>query len=166
MDRHQTTKRLAITVLVTAAVIVTVFSEAACLSAPSSSGSSELTDTPGTYTINVLCGQLTVNYKGLTVVGLYVPENAKNASIHGDFSVTCNDANNAVMFMVLSGKDLGNWLNSRQFTACYNQDLMPAERGGVNVTLSSGPYYIVMASTIYMQSETVTAQIDLAYTIL
>ena len=52
--------------------------------------------------------------------------------------------------MVLSAKDFGNWMNCNQFGACYNQDLMPAVSGTIDVALSRGVYYIVMSSSTYM----------------
>jgi hypothetical protein len=164
MNKRQAIKILAIILLVATAVTATVVLEVACLTAATTSNSNDLNYGEGTHTVNVLSGPLSVNYKGMTVVGLYVPEDAKNASIHGRFSVTGNGTNHTAMVTVLSGKDFGDWLNGHQFTACYNQDLMPVARGDINVTLSSGPYYIVMESTIYMQSETVDAQIDLTFT--
>jgi hypothetical protein len=54
-------------------------------------------------------------------------------------------------------------MNGNQFSACYNQDLMPAASGAIDVALSSGAYYVVMCSSTYMQAKNVTAQIDLTY---
>jgi hypothetical protein len=100
--------RFKLTALVTIAAVVLVVASEALLLGGVSNSSNELTLTSGWHTVNVVSGSMTVNAKGLTVVGLYVPKGALNAVLQGDFSATCNGTESGVMVVLLSAKDFGN----------------------------------------------------------
>lgn len=74
------------------AVAVIVSSGAAILGTVNNSGTSEMIGPPGWRTLNVVSGSMTVNAKGLTVVGCCVPPGASNAVLKGNFTATYNGA--------------------------------------------------------------------------
>ena len=117
---------------------------------------------PTPHTENVISGSIVANPDGYYFTGFYVPEDALNPVLQGNFTSTGNSTNNAVVVTVWSQKEFINYLSCRNSIPCYNKDLFPMVAGNINVTLSSGQYIIVFGS-VSLEATTVSAQIDLSY---
>ncbi len=115
------------------------------------------------YTENVVSDSLVLNPSGHYFVGFYVIEDALNSILQGNYTCISNGTNNAVIVTVWSQKDFINYLDNRQATPCYNRDMMPMVTGNINVTLSSGNYFILFSGAS-VDTKTVSVQIDLTYT--
>ena len=163
--KHHTGRNIAIGLIAIVAITIILTSGILCVTLANGSNQnmgSILSYVPGPHTESVISGSIVLNPTGYYFTGFYVPENALNPVLQGNFTSAGNSTNNSVIVTVWSQTNFTNWLDGRQSTPCYNKDLMPMVTGNINVTLSSGEYFIVFSSAS-MQAKTVSAQIDLTY---
>jgi hypothetical protein len=133
-----------VTVILTAQITVTQVTQA-------SSGS--LTGyAPGTYTHDVLCRSIVLNPTGMFLTGFNVPDQAKNATLQGKYTVVDNATNNSCTMIIWSQQEFLNYFSGKNAVPCYNKDFMPKSSDTLNITLSKGNYMItISASCVYTQ---------------
>jgi hypothetical protein len=154
-----------LTLEVIAAVMITAILTSAILSGNTANSSNQNINpnyAPGTHTI--ISGSIALNPTGDYFTGFNVPENALNPVLQGNFTSTGNSTNNNVVVTVWSQKEFINYLSGLSSSPCYNKDLIPMAVGNINVTLSSGNYFIMFGSGS-IGDKTVSVQIDLTYII-
>jgi hypothetical protein len=152
---------------VISAVIITAILTSAILSGTiANSGNQNINPNyaPGMHTQNVISGSIALNPTGDYFTGFNVPENALNPVLQGNLISTGNSTNNNVIVTVWSQKEFINYLSGLNSSPCYNKDLFPKAAGNINITLSSGNYFITFGSGS-IGDKTVSVQIDLTYSI-
>jgi hypothetical protein len=160
-----TGRNAAIGLIATAVIIVILTSGVLCATSANGINKNLGNDpdyVPTPHTVSVISESIVANPNGYYFTGFCVPEDALSPVLQGNFTSTGNSTNNSVIVTVWSQTNFINWLNGRQSTPCYNKDLMPMVTGNINVTLSSGQYFIVFGSAS-MEAKKVLAQIDLTY---
>lgn len=166
IKKTHTDRFTAVALVATVAVIIVIIaSTALSLDAVNNSnpnGGNNLDYVPTPHTESVISGSIVLNPDGYYFTGFSVPEDALNPVLQGNFTSTGNSTNNNAIVTVWSQKDFVNYLDCCQSTPCYNKDLMPMVAGNINVTLSSGQYFIVFGSAS-VEAKTVSVQIDLTY---
>ena len=156
-------RNLALEVLV--AVIITATLTSAILSSnTANSGNQNIHPNyaPSMHTQNVISGSIALNPTGDYFTGFNVPENALNPILQGNFTSIGNSTNNNVIVTLWSQKEFINYLSGLSSSPCYNKDLFPRSAGNINITLSSGNYFIIFGSGS-IGDKTVSIQIDLTY---
>ena len=117
----------------------------------------------GSHTENVISGSIVLNPQGDFFRGICVPDDAQNAVLQGNFTVTnSTSANNVVTVIIWSQQEFINYLNNHNSSPCYNEGFMPMPSGDINVTLSSGQY-LILISGASVDTKILQAQIDLTY---
>jgi hypothetical protein len=157
-------RNLALEVMVV--VMVTAILTSAILSgATTNSGNQNINPnyTPD-MPIQIISGSIALNPTGAYFTGFNVPEDALNPVLQGNFTSTGNSTNNNVVVTVWSQKEFINYLSGHDSSPCYNKDLFPMATGNINVTLSSGNYFIMFGSGS-IGAKTVSVQIDLIYSV-
>ena len=156
-----------LTLEVIVAVMITAILTSAILSGTTAnSGNQNINpnNAPCMHTQSVISCPIALNSNGLFLTGFNVPENALNPVLQGNFTSIGNSTNNNVVVTVWSQSEFINYLSGHNSSPCYNKDLFPMASGNINVTLSSGDYFIVFGSAS-MEGKTVSIQIDLTYSI-
>ncbi len=152
---------------VVVAVMVTAILTSAILSgATTNSGNQNINPnyTPA-MPIQIISGAIVLTpMSGAYFTGFGVPEDALNPVLQGNFTSTGNSTNNNVVVTVWSQKEFINYLSGHDSSPCYNKDLFPMAAGNINVTLSSGNYFIMFGSAS-VDAKTVSIQIDLTYSV-
>lgn len=150
---------------VTAAVAITVILTSGILSVTQANAPNQNIDPyPGPHTQHVISGALVLNPHGYYLTGFYVPDNAQNPVLQGNYAVIQNSTNNNVVVTIWNQQEFTNWINCKSASPCYNKDLFPMVSGDINVTLSSGQY-LILISGASVNTEVLQAQIDLNYTV-
>ena len=157
--KPHTSRYIAVGLMATVAVIIIIIASGAF----SSTAENNTNCVPTPYTVSVISESIVLNPDGYYFTGFSVPEGALNPILQGNFTSAGNSTNNNAIVTVWSQKEFINWLSCRNCSPCYNRDMMPMVAGKINVTVSSGQYFIVFSSATYKQAKTVTAQIDLTY---
>jgi hypothetical protein len=117
----------------------------------------------GSHKENVISGSIVLNPQGDFFRGIYVPDDAQNAVLQGNFTVTNSTSANSVSTVVIwSQQEFINYLSNHNSSPCYNKDFMPMPSGNINVTLSSGQY-LILISGASVDTKILQAQIDLTY---
>ena len=149
-------RNLAVAVVV--AVMVTAILTSSILSgAPTNSGNQNINSN---YTPAIVLTPMS----GAYFTGFGVPEDALNPVLQGNFTSTGNSTNNNVVVTVWSQKEFINYLSGHDSSPCYNKDMFTMATGNINVTLSSGNYFIMFGSAS-LDSKIVSIQIDLTYSV-
>jgi hypothetical protein len=154
---------LAVSVVVVLTVILTscIFAN---VTQASGSSSSITNPVPGFHTENVMSGSIVLNPGGYFFKGFYVPDNAKNPVLQGNYTVINNSTNSAASVTIWSQQEFVNYLNNHNASPCYNRDMFPMPSDNVNVTLATGPYFIMVGSATG-NTNILQAQINLTYNI-
>jgi hypothetical protein len=158
-------RNLALEVIV--AVMITAIVTSAILSVTTAKGGNPNINpicSPGAHTQCVISGSIALNPTGDYFTGFNAPENALNPVLQGNFTSIGNSTNNNVVVTVWSQKEFINYLSGLSSSPCYNKDLFPMSAGNINITLSSGNYFIMFGSGS-IGDKTVSVQIDLTYSI-
>ena len=82
---------------------------------------------PGAHTINVLTGPISLNPpKGYYFTGFYVPDNAKNPVLQGDFTVVNNSGNySGATLTIWSQQQFINYLNGHNLPMLQQRHVPP-----------------------------------------
>lgn len=156
-------RNLALAVI--AAVTITVILTAQIVSVTQANNGSQNIDPShviGPHTHSVISGELVLNSDGYFFTGFYVPDDAQNPVLQGNYTVT-NSTNNVATVTIWSQQEFINYLSNRNSNPCYNKDLMPMPSDNLNLTLSSGQY-LILISGASVDTKILQAQIDLTYT--
>lgn len=145
-------------------VIITVILTSSLVSVTQANDSSPYLGDPtsGSHIQNVISGSIVLNPNGYYFTGFYVPGNAKNAVLQGNFTVARNSTNNAAVVTIWSQPEFINYLNCKNASPCYNKGMFPMASDNINVTLPSGQYIILIGSAT-VNTNILQAQIDLTY---
>ena len=152
---------------VSVAVVITVILTSCMVNITQASGgsSSYTNPVPGFHTENVMSGSIVLNPGGYFFRGFYVPDNAKNPILQVNYTVINNSTNSAAIVTIWSQQEFINYLNNHNGASpCYNQDMFPMASDSINVTLASGPYFILVSSAT-VNTNILQAQINLTYSI-
>jgi hypothetical protein len=133
-----------VTVILTAQITVNQVTQA-------SSGS--LTGyAPGKYSHDVLCRSIVLNPNGMFVTGFNVPDEAKNATLQGNYAVVENSTNNNCCMIIWSQQEFLNYFSGKNAVPCYNKDFTSHSSDSLNITLTKGNYMIaISAGCVYTQ---------------
>ena len=159
-------RNLALAVIVAVAITVFLTSQIVNVTQANIGSSNDENYSPGAHTINVLTGPISLNPpKGYYFTGFYVPDNAKNPVLQGNFTVVNNSGNySGATLTIWSQQQFINYLNGHNATPCYNKDMFPMTSGAINIILSSGPYFILINSAT-INATILQAQVSLNFTV-
>jgi hypothetical protein len=144
--------------LVIAVVMAILTSGMLCIGSTHSAPNSDLLIT-FPYHQEVISGPLVLNPNGYYLTGFLVPEGAKTSTLQGNFAVS-NSSNNGVIITVWSQKEFINYFSCHNAVAFYNQYMVPATSGEINLELASGQY-LILFSGASVNLTTVQTQLDL-----
>lgn len=150
---------------VAVAVIITVALTAQIVNVTQANNTSQpFSYAPGVYSQKVLSGQIILNPEGMFVAGFNVPDEARNATLQGEYSVVDNSTNNSCCVIVWSQQEFLNYFGGKSAVPCYNKDFMPRVSDGVDIALSKGNY-IVTINAGSIDSKVLNAELYLNFTV-
>jgi hypothetical protein len=155
---------LKITLMLAAAVIVTVILTAQLANVTQANTNQSMNYAPGEYSHSVLSRSIVLNPNGYYLTGFNVPDEAKTAVLQGNYTVTNNGTNNNCVMAIWSQQEFLNYFNGQSAVPCYNQYLMPHTADNLNITLSKGNY-LIMISPGSVNTQILEAQLVLNFTV-
>jgi hypothetical protein len=98
------------------------------------------------------------------LTGFNVPDEAKNATLQGKYTVVNNATNNSCTMIIWSQQEFLNYFDCKNAVPCYNRDFMPKESDNFNITLSKGDY-LIMIEAGSIDTQVLEAQLYLNFTV-
>jgi hypothetical protein len=158
-------KKMAFTV--TVAVILTIMFTAQIVEVTqANSNSSNLGGrySPGSYNQKVMSEPIVLNPNGCYLTGFNVPDEAKTAFLQGNYTLLTNGTRCGTTLTIWSQQEFLNYWSGRNAVPCYNKEFMPRQSDNINITLTKGPYFI-MISGASIEPKVLEAELTLNFTI-
>ncbi|HSV49567.1 MAG TPA: hypothetical protein VLH35_04560 [Candidatus Acidoferrales bacterium] len=143
---------LKMTLTVTVAVIITVFLTAQIVITQANSGSQSMDYAPGAYTRDVLTEPIVLNAKGMFFTAFEVPDQAKNAVLWGNYSISKDAADyNWPVVTIWTQQEFANYISAKSAVPYYNKEMYSMQSDNLNITLSKGIYIILTGGAALIQ---------------